>query len=55
MKILVTGSSGHLGASTADDLRRLAKKKQWQKDIIEVSGELAKRNNKYYNEYLKVE
>ena len=48
-------SSGHLGASSADDLRRFADKKQWQKDIIEVSGELARKNNKYYREFMKVE
>ena len=44
-------SSGHSGASTADDLYGFARKKQWQKDIIEVSGELAWKNNKYYKEY----
>ena len=48
-------SSGHMGADTTDDLKRFAGKKQWQKDIIEVSGELARKNNKYYKEYLKVE
>ncbi len=48
-------SSGHMGASSADDLMRFAKKKQWQKDIIEVSSDLARKNNKYYNEYIKVE
>jgi len=48
-------SSGHLGADTADDLKRFARKNQWQKDIIELSGELARKNNKYYKEYLKVE
>ncbi len=48
-------SSGHMGSSTADELKQFAKKKQWQKDIMEVSGELAKRNNKYYKEYVKVE
>jgi len=48
-------SSGHMGASTADDLKAFAKKKQWQKDIIDVSAELARKNNKYYKEYLKVE
>ncbi len=48
-------SSGHLGASTADDLIKFAEKKQWQKDIIELSGDLAKRNNKYYREFTKAE
>jgi uncharacterized protein (DUF2252 family) len=46
-------SSGHLGSSTADDLKRFDEKKQWQKDIIELSGVLAKRNNKYYREFMK--
>jgi len=48
-------SSGHLGASNADDFKRFAEKKQWQKDIIELSGELAKRNNKYFREFSKAE
>ena len=48
-------SSGHMGSSSADDLKAFGKKKQWQKDIIEISGELARKNNKYYKEYLKVE
>jgi len=48
-------SSGHMGASTADDLKRFAEKKQWQKDIIEVSATLAKKNGKYYREFMKVE
>ncbi len=48
-------SSGHLGSSTADDLRRFAEKKQWQKDIIDLSGTLAKRNAKYYKEFTKIE
>jgi uncharacterized protein (DUF2252 family) len=46
-------SSGHMGASTADDLRRFADKRQWQEDIIELSGDLAKRNNKYYKEFME--
>ena len=46
-------SSGHLGAATADELKRFAEKKQWQKDIIELSGDLARRNNKYYKEFTK--
>jgi len=48
-------SSGHLGSSTADDLRRFADKKQWQKDVIDLSGELAKKNNKNYREFSKIE
>jgi uncharacterized protein (DUF2252 family) len=44
-------SSGHMGAATADDLARFVDKKQWQRDIVEISGELAKRNNKYYREF----
>lgn len=46
-------SSGHYGSSTADELKLFAEKKQWQKDIIELSGDLAKRNNKYYREFTK--
>ena len=46
-------SSGHLGSSTADDLKRFAEKKQWQKDILELSGDLAKRNSKYFREFCK--
>ena len=40
-------SSGHMGSSPADELMRFGSKNQWQKDIIEVSGELARKNNKY--------
>jgi uncharacterized protein (DUF2252 family) len=46
-------SSGHLGASTADALMAFAEKKQWQKDIMEVSVALAKKNAKYYREFVK--
>ena len=46
-------SSGHLGSSTADDLRQFVAKKQWQKDIVEASFLLAKKNNKYYKEFMK--
>jgi uncharacterized protein (DUF2252 family) len=48
-------SSGHMGASDADDLKRFAGKKQWQKDIIDLSGLLAKKNLKYYREFIKEE
>jgi uncharacterized protein (DUF2252 family) len=48
-------SSGHLGSATADDLKRFAEKKQWQRDIIELSGALAKKNAKYYREFTRVE
>jgi uncharacterized protein (DUF2252 family) len=44
-------SSGHMGAATADDLKQFAGKKQWQRDVIELSGDLAKRNGKYYKEF----
>ncbi len=44
-------SSGHLGSSAADELMDFAGKKQWQRDIIELSGELAKRNSKYFREF----
>ncbi len=46
-------SSGHLGASSADELVKFAGKKQWQKDIIEVSGVLAKKNEGYYKTFCK--
>ena len=46
-------SSGHLGASTADDLRKFVIKKLPQKDIIETSMHLAQKNNKYYKEFIK--
>jgi uncharacterized protein (DUF2252 family) len=45
-------SSGHLGSSTADELRDFAGKRQWQKDVIELSGELARKNNNYYQEFI---
>jgi uncharacterized protein (DUF2252 family) len=48
-------SSGHMGASPADDLMKMGAKSQWQKDIIEVSGELARKNNKYYKDFVSVE
>jgi uncharacterized protein (DUF2252 family) len=48
-------SSGHLGASTADDLRRFAEKKQWQRNILEFSFEMAQRNRKYYKEFTKAD
>ena len=48
-------SSGHYGSSTADELKAFAEKKQWQRDIIEVSGALAKKNGKYYREFTKAE
>jgi uncharacterized protein (DUF2252 family) len=48
-------SSGHMGSSTADELMAFAEKKQWQKDIIEVSAALAKKNSKYYREFMKAQ
>jgi uncharacterized protein (DUF2252 family) len=48
-------SSGHLGSSTADDLKAFAEKKQWQEDVIDVSALLAKKNAKYYREFTKSE
>ena len=43
--------SGHYGASTADDLVRFAEKKQWIRDITEVSGTLALNNARYYKTF----
>ena len=48
-------ASGHLGASTADELMDFATKKQWQKDIMEASVALAKKNTKYYREFVKAQ
>lgn len=45
-------SSGHMGASNADDLKRLVAKKHWAKDIVEISGDMARTNRKYYNEFV---
>ena len=46
-------SSGRMGSSTADDLMRFAEKKQWQKDIIELSGDMAKKSEKYFKAFCK--
>ena len=46
-------SSGRMGSSTADELMRFANKKQWQKDIIDLSGTLAVKNEKYYKTFCK--
>ncbi len=46
-------SSGQIGASSADELVKFAAKKQWQKDIIELSGALAKKNDQYYKAFCK--
>ena len=46
-------SSGHLGASSADELVHFVEKKQWQKDILELCGILAKKNDKYYKTFCK--
>lgn len=48
-------SSGHNGAATAEDLMRFAGKKQWRKDLVEVSAHLADCNAKYYNTFVKSE
>lgn len=46
-------SSGNIGASSVDDLVKFAGKKQWQKDIIDLSGTLAKKNEQYYKTFCK--
>lgn len=46
-------SSGHHGASTADDLMGFAHKQQWQDDVLTLSAELAAYNNHYYKAFLK--
>ncbi len=48
-------SSGNYGSSTVDDLQKFASKKQWQRDIIELSAVMAKKNDKYYKQFLKAE
>lgn len=44
-------SSGHLGSSTADELMAFAKKKDWQKTILQLTGELARRNEAAYRAF----
>ena len=44
-------SCGQLGSSTADELVKFAEKQQWVRDIVELSGDMAKRNNKYYKSF----
>lgn len=46
-------SSGHLGSSTVDELKRFAEKEKWKRDIINVSSELAEKNNEYYSIFCK--
>ncbi|PQJ12742.1 hypothetical protein CJD36_003060 [Flavipsychrobacter stenotrophus] len=41
-------SSGNFTASTTDELVKFAKKQQWQRDILDLSGTLAIKNQKYY-------
>ncbi len=48
-------SSGRKGSSTADELITFAEKQQWQKNIIELSGELANNNSRYYKQFLEHE
>jgi len=45
-------SSGHKGASTADGLIKFSEKHKWKNDIIELSGDMADKNDKYYHTYL---
>ena len=44
-------SSGHKGASTADELMRFADKDKWEKEMIDLSAKLADNNNKYYKAF----
>ena len=46
-------SSGNYGSSPIDDLVEFAEKQQWQKDIIDVCGKLAEKNEKYYKVFKK--
>ncbi len=47
-------SSGNFGASSTDELVAFAEKKQWQKEIIDVSGVLAIKNEKYFKAFSKL-
>ena len=41
-------SSGNFTASTTDDLVKFAEKQQWQRDVLDISGILAIKYQKYY-------
>ncbi len=41
-------SSGNYTASSTDDLVKFADKQQWQRDILDLSGMMAIKNQKYY-------
>jgi uncharacterized protein (DUF2252 family) len=45
-------SSGHDKTSTADELKRFADKRGWQKDIMDVSLKLAEKNFLYYDKFV---
>lgn len=42
---------GNYGASTVDELINFTAKKQWQRDVVDLSGMLALKNNKYYKTF----
>ena len=44
-------SSGQFGSSTTDELCKFVSKKQWQRDLVDLSSELARKNNKYFKEF----
>ncbi len=46
-------SGGNRGASTTDELVKFVTKKQWQKDVVDLSAVLAQKNEKYYKIFKK--
>lgn len=44
-------SCGNYGACTTDELLLFVEKKQWQRDVIDISGTLALRNARYYKSF----
>lgn len=44
-------SSGHKGASTADELMRFADKGKWKKEVIDLSAKLADNNSRYFKAF----
>jgi len=46
-------SSGRMGAAPADELMKFVSKGQWQRDVIELSAHLARKNDKYFDTFRK--
>jgi uncharacterized protein (DUF2252 family) len=45
-------ASGHLGASSADELMAFAEKKHWHEAVLDASVAIAKRNSRYYKDFV---